>query len=128
MSEDLQLDDELNGAFVLPSKTFKGKPLASYTEGSRLLCLQVKDPEDSSVWFVWSFLYMHLLIAEDRKTAISLAWNKAQYREKLLDWICDKTEDDRMEASNLVGCILEEASKARVEVIPSAVQAPPGKA
>ena len=71
---------------------------------------------------------MHLLIAEDRKTAISLAWNRAEYREKLLDWIVDKTEDDRIEASNLVGSILEEASRGRVEVIASSVQAPPGKA
>ena len=128
MSDDIHLEEELNGAFVSPTRAFKGKTLAPYTEGSRLLCLQVKDPEDSAVWFVWSFLYMHLLIAEDRKTAISLAWNRAEYREKLLDWIVDKTEDDRIEASNLVGSILEEASRGRVEVIASSVQAPPGKA
>lgn len=127
MSDDPHLDDELNASFVAPGREFKGQALAPYTEGSRLLCLQVRDDADSSIWFVWSFVYMHILLAGDRKAAIRLAWDKDGFREKLLDWIFDKTEADRIVASNLVSAILDEAGKGRVEVIPpSGPQAPPG--
>lgn len=126
MSDDLQLEAELNSDFVAPDRLFKGERMAPYTEGSRLLCLQVRDDADSSIWFVWSFVYMHLLLAKDRKTAIRLAWDKDAFREKLLEWISDKNEEDRTAASALVGSILDEASKSRVEVLPpSGPQAPP---
>jgi len=126
MSEELQLEAELNAAFVAPDRLYKGEPLAPYTEGSRLLCLQVRDEADSPIWFIWSFLYMHLLLAKDRRSAIRLAWDKDAYREKLLDWIADKTEEDRAAAGALVGSILDEAARGRVEVLPpSGPQAPP---
>ena len=127
MSEDLHLEDELNATLVSPDREFRGQALAPYTEGSRLLCLQVRDDADSSIWVVWSFVYMHILLAKDRRAAIRLAWDKDGFREKLLEWIADKTEADRIVASNLVSSILDEAGKARVEVIPPAgPQAPPG--
>lgn len=127
MSDDLKLDAELDGSFVTPDRFFKGEKLATYTEGSRLLCLQVRDEADSPIWFVWSFLYMHLLLAKDRRSAIRLAWDREAFREKLLDWISDKNDEDRSAASSLVGSVLDEAAKARVEVIPSGgLQAPPG--
>lgn len=126
MSDEIQLEAELNAAFVAPERAYKGEPLAPYTEGSRLLCLQVRDEADSPIWFVWSFLYMHVLLARDRKAAIRLAWDRDGFREKLLDWMADKTEEDRAAASALVGAILDEASRGRVEVIPpSGPQAPP---
>ena len=128
MSEELKLEDELNAAFVSPDRFFKGEKLAPYTEGSRLLCLQVRDEGDSSLWFVWSFLYMHLLLAKDRRAAIRLAWDRDAYREKLLDWMADKTEADRAVASQLVAAILDEAAKGAVEVIPSGGPQPPGNA
>lgn len=129
MSEDIRLEDELNASFVSPERFFKGDKLAPYTEGSRLLCLQVRDDADSSLWFVWSFLYMHLMLAKDRRAAIRLAWDKDAFREKLLEWISDKTDHDRTTANNLVGSILDEAEKAKVEVLPpTGPQAPPGNA
>lgn len=127
-ADDLKIEEELNAAFVAPQRTFRGEALAPYTEGSRLLCLQVRDDADSSIWFVWSFVYMHLLLARDRRAAIRLAWDKDAFREQLLDWIADKTDQDRLAAGELVGSILDEAAKGRVEVIPTAVQAPPGNA
>ena len=45
------LDEELNASFVRPSIEYKGQPLAEYTEGSRLLMVQCKEPQDSSVYF-----------------------------------------------------------------------------
>jgi len=127
MSDEISLETELNAVFVAPDRTFQGQPLAPYTEGSRLLCLQVRDEADSSIWFVWSFVFMHLLLAKDRRAAIRLAWDRETFREKLIDWIADKTLDDRAAASSLVASILDEASRGRVEVIPPAgPNAPPG--
>jgi len=111
------LDDELNSSFVKPSRDYKGEAIADYTEGSRLLMLQCKEPQDSSVYFIWAFLYIHILIAKNRKEAIKLAWNKDEFRDKLLGWIEDKTEEDRAVATNIVSEMIEEASRAKVSVV-----------
>jgi hypothetical protein len=113
------LDEELNASFVRPSIEYKGQPLAEYTEGSRLLMIQCKDQQDSSVYFIWSFLYLHILLAKNRKEAIKLAWDKDAFREKVLDWVADKTQEDRDIATNIVSSIIEEASKARVSIVSS---------
>ena len=94
--------DELNASFVAPEREFKGEKLAPYTEGSRLLMLQVRDENDSPVWFVWAFLYLHILLNKSRKEAIKLAWNKELFREKILDWVADKTDSDRDTGTALV--------------------------
>ena len=65
--------EELNASFVSPDREFKGEKLAQYTEGSRLLLMQVRDDGDSSIYFIWSFLYLHILLAKNRKEAIKLA-------------------------------------------------------
>jgi hypothetical protein len=90
--------------------------------------LQVRDDGDSAIYFVWSFIYLHILLAEDRKKTIRLAWDKDAFREKLMDWIAEMSEDDRNTASVMCSAILAEANKARVNVIPSAIAAPPGNA
>ena len=113
------LDDELNGSFVKPNREYKGDEIAEYTEGSRLLMIQCKEPQDSSVYFVWAFLYIHILIAKNRKEAIKLAWNRDEFRDQLLGWIEDKTEADRILATNIVSEMIEEASRAKVSVISS---------
>lgn len=109
--------DELNSSFVSPERDFKGEKLAPYTEGSRLLLMQVRDDGDSSVYFIWSFLYLHILLAKNRKEAIKLAWNKDNFRESLMDWVSSKGEKDRDDATILVSKILEESNKGQVEVI-----------
>lgn len=110
--------DELSASFVTPEKEFKGEILAPYTEGSRLLMLQIRDENDSSIFFIWAFLYLHILLKKNRKEAIRLAWNKDLFREKILDWISDKTDIDRDIGTSLVSKIIEEAAKAQVEAIP----------
>jgi len=110
--------DELNASFVSPEREFKGEKLAPYTEGSRLLMLQIRDENDTSVWFVWAFIYLHILLFKNRKEAVRLAWNKDLFREKILDWVADKSSKDRDEATELVSQIIQEASKSRVEVVP----------
>jgi hypothetical protein len=127
MSEEALLQ-ELDNSLISPDRYFKNQRLAPYTEGSRLLMLQVRDDSDSAIYFVWSFIYLHILLAEDRKKTIRLAWDKDAFREKLMDWIAEMTEEDRNTASVMCSAILAEANKARVNVIPSAIAAPPGNA
>lgn len=127
MSEEALLQ-ELDNSLISPDRYFKDQKLAPYTEGSRLLMLQVRDDSDSAIYFVWSFIYLHILLAEDRKKTIRLAWDKDAFREKLMDWISEMSEDDRTTASIMCSSILSEANKARVNVIPSAIAAPPGNA
>lgn len=109
--------DELNASFVSPEKEFKGKKLAPYTEGSRLLLLQVRDDGDSSLYFVYSFIFIHILLNENRKEAINLCWNKDAFRERLFDFISKYSDKDLPKASALVGGIIEEATKGQVDVI-----------
>jgi hypothetical protein len=113
------LDEELNATFVRPGRDFKGQPLAEYTEGSRLLMIQCKEQQDSSIYFIWAFLYLHILLAKNKKEAIKLAWDKDLFRERLLEWVADKTQEDRELATNIVSSIIDEASKARVSIISS---------
>lgn len=111
------LNDELNSAFIANERQFKGETIAPYTEGSRLLLLQVRDEQDSSVFFIWAFLYMHIQLAKSKKEAIKLAWNKDLFREKVMDWVVGKTEQDRSDATNIVSAIIEQSQKGQVEPI-----------
>ena len=113
------LSEALDSSFIAPERKFKGEELAPYTEGSRLLMIQARSEEDSTQFFIWSFIYIHIQIKKNRKEAIRLCWNRDLLREKILDWILDKTESDRETAGSLVSSILDEASKGQVEPIPS---------
>lgn len=111
------LNDELNSAFIANERQFKGETIAPYTEGSRLLLLQIRDDGDSSIFFIWAFLYMHIQLAKNKKEAIKLAWNKDLFRERVMDWIENKNEKDRTEATNIVSAIIDESQKGQVEAI-----------
>ena len=124
----ISLEEELNSAFISPQKEFMGEKLAPYTEGSRLLLLQVRDDNDSSFYFIWSFIYVHILLAKNKKDAIKLCWNKDLFREKIMEYIEGKTEADREVATTIVSNILDEAQKGKVDVIPSPHQPDLGNA
>lgn len=119
-------DNDLNSCFVAPEREFMGESLAPYTEGSRLLLMQVRDETDSPTYFVWSFLFIHIQLKKNKKEIIRLCWDKILFRERLMDWILDKTERDRDMATNLVSEIVEEANRGAVETVSSG--GPPGKA
>ena len=124
----ISLDEELNSAFISPQKEFMGEKLAPYTEGSRLLLLQVRDDNDSSIYFIWSFIYVHILLAKNKKDAIKLCWNRDLIREKIMEYIEGKTEADRDAATQIVSNILDEAQKGKVDVIPAPHQPDLGNA
>jgi hypothetical protein len=75
---------------------------------------------------VYSFVYVHVLLAKNRKAAIKLAWDKDAFRERVLEWSENISEKERDDAALLVTSILNQANKARVNVIPSGVPEPPG--
>jgi hypothetical protein len=62
---------------------------------------------------------MHIQLAKNKKDAIKLAWNKDLFREKVMDWIENKNEQDRAEATNIVSSIIEQSQKGQVEPIGS---------
>lgn len=111
------LDSELNSAFVSGEREFMGQALAPYTEGSRMLLMQARSDDDSAVYFVWAFVFLHIQLKKNRKETIRLVWDKIKFRENLLDWVLDKSEEDREKATILVNDILEEAMKGKVEPI-----------
>jgi hypothetical protein len=126
MNENEILDSELNSAFVAPSRLFRGNALAPYTEGSRLLLVQIRSDEDTAVFFVWAFVFLHTQLAKDKKETIRLCWDKELFRERLMEWICDFSERDRQTATDLVSDILEEAGRGQVDVIPTPSANPRG--
>jgi hypothetical protein len=109
--------DELNGSFVSPEREFKGQKLAPYTEGSRLLLLQIRDDGDSSIYFIYSFLFIHIMLKKNRKEIINLVWDKTKFRETLFEFMSGLTSADLVEATALVSSVIEEASRGQVEVI-----------
>jgi len=128
VSDEIQLEQELDGSFVHPGRHWRGRALAPYTEGSRLLMAQVRDEADGPFFFVYAFVFLHLELGRDRRNAIRLAWDKDAFREAVLDFAQDFGEAEREEAGRLVSEIIEEAAKARTEVLPSGKNAgpPPG--
>ena len=119
------MDSELNSLFVSPEKSFMGEPLAPYTEGSKLLLMQVRNDDDSALFFVWSFIFIHINLKKNRRDAINFCWNKSLFRERLFEWVSEKTEKDKDDATKLVSLIVEESNKGAVEIIGSG--SPPGK-
>ena len=111
---DTDLEAELNSSFVSPDRFFKDQRLAPYTEGSRLLMIQIRNEADSPIFFVYSFVYLHILLAKNRKEAIKLAWDRDLFRERVMDWSDEMFEEDREVASILVANILNESNKSKV--------------
>jgi hypothetical protein len=62
------------------------------------------------------------LIHKNKREAIKLAWDKDAFRERVLDWVVDKTDEDRDIATNIVSKIIEDASKAKVSIVQSGLE------
>lgn len=128
MNEETDLAQELNASFVADERTWKGQPLAPYTEGSRLLMSQIRSEHDAGLFFIWAFLYLHLQLKKDRKQAIRLCWDRDAFREAVLDFSAGMSMADRDLAAAIVNAMLDEAARAETEVLPSGRPAPPGNA
>jgi hypothetical protein len=126
--DDNSLDLELNNAFISPAKTWQGQELAPYTEGSRLIMSQVRNKEDSGIFFIYSFLFIHLELKKDRKALLRLAWDIEEFRSRVMDFAC--TIKDSNAATAFVSSIFDEAAKSQYEIVDTTggLLAPPGNA
>jgi hypothetical protein len=126
--DENSLDLELNNSFISPAKMWQGQELAPYTEGSRLIMSQVRNKEDSGIFFIYSFLFIHLELKKDRKALLRLAWNIEEFRSRVMDFAC--TIKDSNAATAFVSSIFDEASKAQYEIVDTTggLLAPPGNA
>ena len=112
---DKELSEALNNQFVMPPRMFLGEELAPYTEGSRILMSQIRDNVDNSVYFVWSFIFLHIQLKKDRKSAVKLCWDKDAFRDSLIEYVSNKTEADRDLAIKIVSDALDDAKIAVLE-------------
>ena len=88
------LNEALDSDFVRPARHYQGQELAPYTEGSRLILNQVRNDDDSGMFFVWAFLYVHIMLKKNKREIISLAWNKDKFRETLFEWVSGFDKED----------------------------------
>jgi hypothetical protein len=126
MSQEQDYSAELDAVFVADERLWQGQKIAPYTEGSRLLLSQVRSENDSPLFFVYSFLFLHLELARDRRAAIRLAWDRDAFREAVLNFSDKFCEEDRQQAGAIVAAMVDQASKARTEPVPSGKAGPPG--
>jgi hypothetical protein len=112
---DKELSEALNNQFVMPPRMFLGQELAPYTEGSRILMSQIKDNQDNSIYFVWAFIFLHIQLKKDRKSAVKLCWDKDAFRDSLIEYVSNKTESDRDLAIKIVSDALDDAKIAVLE-------------
>lgn len=114
---DLQKDDEvlnkaLDKSFVINERTFKGQRLGKFTLGTRIVVNQIREDSDTTEFFIWSTLYC---LTQTRSDLVKLAWDKAKFREAVLDWSDTFVEADFIEGVKIVEEAFNELAEARVQ-------------
>lgn len=110
--EDNNLAELQQKEQVRPKFTFKGKELAPYSRGSRILYGMVCDNNDLVIYRVLAFLYIHL---QPRDEMIPLVWGDInKFRAKIIDFRETLTDEDEVEAQRIVDELLEADRSTRV--------------
>ena len=117
MNLDLQKDEEilnksLDKSFVITERAFKGSKLNKFSLGTRIIINQIREDSDTTEFFIWSTLYC---LTRQRVDLVKLAWDKAKFREAVLDWSDEFVEADFMEGVKIVDEIFNEIADARVQ-------------
>jgi len=117
MNLDLQKDEEilnkaLDKSFVINERMFKGKKVGKFTLGTRIVMNQIREEADTTEFFIWSSLYC---LTHPRSELVKLAWDKAKFREAVLNWSDDFNESDFIEGVKIVDEIFSEIAEARVQ-------------
>jgi len=117
MNLDLQKDEEilnkaLDKSFVITERTFKGQKLGKFTLGTRIVVNQIREESDTTEFFIWSTLYC---LTQPRGELVKLAWDKAKFREAVLNWSDSFVEADFMEGVKIVEEAFNELAEARVQ-------------
>jgi len=117
MNPDLQKDEEilnkaLDKSFVINERMFKGNKVGKFTLGTRIVMNQIREDADTTEFFIWSSLYC---LTHPRSELVKLAWDKAKFRETVLNWSDEFNESDFIEGVKIVDEIFSEISEARVK-------------
>ena len=117
MNLDLQKDEEilnksLDKSFVINERMFKGSKVGKFTLGKRIVMNQIREEADTTEFFIWSSLYC---LTHPRSELVKLAWDKAKFREAVLNWSDEFNEADFVEGVKIVDEIFSEISEARVQ-------------
>jgi len=117
MNLDLQKDEEilnkaLDKSFVINERMFKGNKVGKFTLGTRIVMNQIREEADTTEFFIWSSLYC---LTHPRSELVKLAWDKAKFREAVLNWSDDFNEADFIEGVKIVDEIFSEIAEARVQ-------------
>jgi hypothetical protein len=103
-----------NASFALNQRQFKGQRLNKFTLGHRIVLNQIREPDDSVEFFIWSTVFS---LIKSRDEVINLAWNKARFRKAVIDWVDTMRQEDFDEAVKVVNSIYEEINGSAVEVL-----------
>lgn len=104
----------MNDDYILPAHEFKGQELHAWCEATRVLYLNIF--EESNITFsCYSLIYLLAEYAKDKKGTIKTVFNKDKFRENVMEWISEFTEDDRKTASELAALILDDGERGKVE-------------
>lgn len=117
MNLDLQRDEDilnkaLDKSFVVNERMFKGQKVGKFTLGTRIVMNQVREEADTTEFFIWSSLFC---LCHTRPELVKLAWDKAKFREAVLNWSDEFTELDFAEGVKIVDEIFSEIADARVQ-------------
>jgi hypothetical protein len=117
MNLDLQKDEEilnkaLDKSFVINERMFKGSKVGKFTLGTRIVMNQIREEADTTEFFIWSSLYC---LTHPRSELVKLAWDKAKFREEVLNWSDEFNEADFIEGVKIVDEIFSEIAEARVQ-------------
>jgi len=117
MNLDLQKDEEilnkaLDKSFVINERMFNGNKVGKFTLGTRIVMNQIREEADTTEFFIWSSLYC---LTHPRSELVKLAWDKAKFREAVLNWSDDFNEADFIEGVKIVDEIFSEIAEARVQ-------------
>src|SRR5438477_12623880 len=105
MNDDLvtpesDLQETQQREHVRPAYSFKGRELAPYSRGTRILYGMISDDRDLVIYRVLAFLYIHL---NPRTEVIPLVWGDInKFREKMIEYREMLTDQDIEEANKLV--------------------------
>jgi hypothetical protein len=118
MSLDLQKDEEilnkaLDKSFVINERSFKGYKINKFSLGTRIVINQIREDSDTTEFFIWSTLYC---LTQPRSDLVKLAWDKSKFRESVLNWSDEFTEQDFMDGVKIVDEIFSEITDARVQI------------
>lgn len=114
--QDTEFQENQTREHVRPPTMFKGKELAPYSRGTRILYRMICDDADLVIYRVLAFIYIHSL---SRSEAVKLCWgNVNDFREKVLEFRETLTDQDEDDAQKLVDELLAAENATRVTAIP----------